>query len=623
MTKFADAEFSQDMAELPFTHRRMTGKHVPSPKARERLRKFTILPHDDFLCTWLENQPLEVYEMRTYILRSLDVGLVAEAKAALDQLRTRPGFESGVNRQFLLCQDVRVMNLTHQPPEDIIPIVYEALQITWQKFHEHSLGDSTLLYEEPRLLQALANTRARMNDAQTAISLLEFATRDLQTHLDEHESSNILIHMLHDLANYYLQDKQYGRAIETCDMGHHISIMRRRGGFLPDLCYTKALVLKESKGSEPEWKYLLLQAYFGSLLLKRKDQAKNVLASAIVDFDYVIETWGAEKLEMGTGASTLPTLQLREGVGCATLNEMVQTLRNELEMTLRQLAEGLCPPGTLSKFENNQISNVQLYFLEPILQRLGYGIDPYCNVFLSDEAYETRKKRDEVLQLLTTQQFAEAERILSELEALGSYKAYANLQFILSAKATIYQGRNGYDKTYSQMLHSALAVTWPDFNEADISRRQLTYYEALLVNQLGNYYMMNHELEQAYKIFSQLYERQCTQYNDDGIKAMLYSAVAHNYIACLIGLKYWDKAIDISNQTIDFESANNRMHNLPELAGNRAYICVMHEGEDCLPYLALAYYGLAMYESHGQEKNKDSVHLFAYKQCGVDFNEAF
>ncbi|MCL2285597.1 MAG: hypothetical protein FWC32_04445, partial [Firmicutes bacterium] len=549
--------------------RTVSGKHVPKPQSRDALREFTLLRRDDLLCTHLENQPLGVYALRSRLLFLLEIGCEHAGQELLDEFRRLDGFTSDINLQFILSQEASFMNLTNCPPGEIIPIIHEALRITWPQFDESNIGNNSLLYEEPRLLHTLALVRAREDDCNSAIKLLRYVKSDLQTHQpDDLEYNNLLNNTLFSLAQCHLQAKNYKAAIKACIEGIKSSVMRMHGKLVPEFCYIMALAYK-GLGKLKKCKPLLQLAFFGQVLLEKIPEAREILTSAKEDFGITFETYGAETPESPQYPKT--EYKLGEPNDYQTLREMVQGLRNNAGLTLRLLSEGLCPYATLNKFENGQVAETKLYYLEPILQRLGRGIDPYCNVFLSMQAFNARILREEISKLLVVKQWDTAEEKLNILRKEKGYKKYANRQFVLAATATIYLYRHGYDETYYKKIVEALKVTWKNFDENTMSNRPLTRYEVILLNQLGNYYKETKSLDRANNIFSQLFRQQNIQYADESQKALSYGTIAVNYSGCLNDQEWWNKAIEVAEQGISFECSHDRLLKLPALHLNKAY----------------------------------------------------
>jgi len=130
------------------------------------------------------------------------------------------GFDTGINRQFILCQQAWLMNLRQEQPQEILSLVLEALNITFDPFNEYVLDDISLFFEEPRLLHLLASLRARMGDIPNAIRILTKVHGSLsQTRMHDPEKWDRLLYILLDLAGYHLKIEDYKGSITYCDEG--------------------------------------------------------------------------------------------------------------------------------------------------------------------------------------------------------------------------------------------------------------------------------------------------------------------------------------------------------------------------------------------------------------------
>jgi transcriptional regulator with XRE-family HTH domain len=94
------------------------GRSKPQRKTLANLMSTFNMPEDTFFCPYLDNQPLDVYELKDYITASLEHmenngnrELREQAGQAIERLKNTPGFDKGINRQFILSCRARSMEI--------------------------------------------------------------------------------------------------------------------------------------------------------------------------------------------------------------------------------------------------------------------------------------------------------------------------------------------------------------------------------------------------------------------------------------------------------------------------------------------------------------------------------
>jgi len=606
--------YESDLMDISL-HRLEKGEQVPRPKTRDKLRSALLLPADGFLCTHLENQPMGAYVLRDKLIHMLYEGDIHESSIILTELESMEGFDQGLNRQFILSQKAALMNLMGHEPQDILSVIFAGLFITMDEFDENEIGNTALFLEESNLLHTLAHVRVRMGNTASAIYMLDAVWKDLSRAPScDRENSMRLIHVLKSLAVYLLDFRDYVRAQAICDIGVALSAERVSGKLIPEFLYTKALALAKT-GGDP--RRHLQEAYFGQLLLRKTEQAQEIYTAA-KNLGIHIETHGADKIPFPESPKKPYTWGDLSPYG--TIGEMISTARKQSGINLNGLSKGICNTTTLFRIEKGKLEgNYRL--IEPLMQRLGRDINMYCNFFLHRGEYEEIQMRDEMISLLTSQQFTKAADLLSKLESRPTFTKGVNLQFVLATKAMIYASNGGASHPrYREMILAAIAITQPDFNEFELETFFLTYNESMLINMLAGYYSSSGSLERAAKIFEGLIQNISEKRLDETEKAKEYAMFCYNYSTCLGKLGRHEEALQTIEDGEGFECSHNHFLMLPGLAFNKAYNLIMlGESSAAEPYVALAYYGFSIFKDNNENANNmlSMISCFARVNMGI------
>jgi len=593
------------------------GKQKPRPGAMRSMNDVLGTQVDELILPALENQSLRAYSMRQQLIYALDKHDIAQAEALLAEFKLLPGFGTPINRQFILSKNAHLRYLQGISPKILILEIKKAIKLTLKNYDEKNFGDVALVCEEPQLFHLLAKTYARAGDFPSAIQILRDIRKGLiNLPFNDRERETMLAPVLLTLAKYQYRTKDYDGAVESCELGLHISATQCHGKFTPDFMYIKALCLWEKKENTNCLKYLQY-AYFGYELLHKRGKAQEVLALA-VKFNLIFDTYGVEKLEYTQDAKTM--YKTGTLTACNTITAMIKVIREQSGLKQKDLYRGLCTKGNYSKLENGETDgNIQ--YIEPIIQRMGWDCNLHCNFFLSSQEFEEKEKRDKIHQLFINRHFNQVGELLKELEGKPSFTTGANLQFIKMSKATLYAVEHGYTDEYLQMLLDALDVTWANFNENDIGKLRMHHYETVLINQIAGHYTNKGDIIHAEKMYEKLLYCITNHYVDETEMAKHYATVSYNYSSCLGKLGRRQKAMGVLEEAIKFERERDRLFMLPNLAYNWAYNLLMTDNKSrSISYFALAYYGCAMFSDFGKEAFRSFINDKAMEHFGINFD---
>lgn len=604
----------------PVVHRLEVGEMLPQSDTLPGVLDVLGLPVDEFLCPHIEGQPMELYTLRYMLLQALNNEDLETAESLLEAIALLDDMSSPINYQFFLSQKAKLLELKGEPIDEIMTLVIEGLNQTFDDFNENSPGDKVLVFEEPELFHTLAKLYARNGDLHKAVRVLKDVCVGLQLlPTGERERDRRLIPVMLSLTNFLLQTREYEEALRACEAGLRFSATRSLGQSTPELLCNKARALL-ALDNWHECEQLLIQAYAAYLLLGENKKAAVLLAEAK-------EIWGVSVAIHGIDKLDIPQRKITpyargKVVECDNIGEMIKALRIEAGLTQKDLYQGICSLSAFSKLENNETKRGDINIVEPILQRLGRDPLLYCNFFLRKDDFKARELRDSIHLSLIHQKYDKARKDLEKLKTYKAYQARANLQFIKRVEIALL----AYEKKITSaeiesMLLDALRITCPHFNEDDIRRYVLTHDESIIINVLAGHYMMAEDLKRASKIYEALIDNWNRRYVDEYEKARMYSSVMFNYSTCLGRMERRLEALEIIEKAETFERDKGRLTMLAGLTGNKAYNLLMRsDRERSLSYFVLAYYGFAIFKDYGDLAYMEIAHDLVREHFDIVLN---
>ncbi|MCL2604241.1 MAG: helix-turn-helix domain-containing protein [Defluviitaleaceae bacterium] len=577
------------------------GTQQPKVVTMQTLGVMMSIPMNDFICPILVGQPANVYTLRYHLSQALQAENIETARELYGELTRLPGFETPINRQFLLSQKAQLDYLLGEPPEPLLKLIREGISQTLHKYDAADINNALLVYEEPILFHTMAKVYLREGDTVTAIRILEGMRESFnKLPINDVERDATLAPILLTLTDALMLDKEYEQAVSICDEGLEVSATRNHGAYTPAFLHNKATCMRRlNQGDSARTFYRL--AFFGYELLHKRNKALRVLEEAR-RYDLTFDTYGVEDLEYTPVTGHVYNRSDMEP--CDNIFQLIKNTREKSGLTQEDVYQGICSKSTLSKIENGRME-ANHYILEPIFQRLGLDINLYCRFYLGTKNFEIYRERERMHQLLIQKKYDEAEAFLIKLENLNEFRRGTNLQFIIMAKATFHRAHHGLTPNYLRILHDALAITWPDYNEDDISTRRLTHYETILINQIAGYYYLNEKYNDAEKIYNRLMCGFNNQYKDETEKIKLYATMIFNYASCLHELKQYQKSMEILDNGINFDIERERLYQLPQLILVWAYnLFDDNKQKESAPYFVLAYYVLCIFADYGKSTYK-------------------
>jgi len=596
-------------------------RQAPNKKTVSTLISNLDLPTKGFVYPHFENQtPLMLQlkdELLYNLLRATDLAVTGKkAEDLIQQLENTGNFIEGVNRQFILSCTAILREIQGKDPSKTMTIIIEAMAITYPEFNNETFEGDVLIFEEMNLLHTKAQTYKRGGDLQTAIKLLEHILEGMnRLPKDDRDKEQKHAPILLTLAECYMQDGNYKKALETCKVGYDVILKRNKGFYLPDFaqCIADCYNYLGEKEEVAQW---AKRAYFGYVQLRRNAKAAKFWQYANDELGVCINTYGVDKLQLELPE---PTFVHGNPATYSEIGQMIAAFRDEAKVTMDNLVEGICSNrGRLSKIEDGTIQG-NVYELEAIMQRLGRDIDKYFNTFLSIKEFLLKQKRDEMNALLANRKFDQAEKLLFELEGEKSYQKFVNKQFLELSKVQIKNARKGYTpEEHFAKLQDVMRMTRKNFDMRDVAKTRLTYYEIKAVNMMAGNLYSSGKTSDGLRLFEDLIQSMDTYYVDGVAKMRMYPTVLYNYSRCLGLSNRHDEVLPIVEKGKNLCILYNQFKTLPGLAMNKAgYLLAKGEKEKSLAYAALAHYGSALI---GRHKNVENTAKWVSENFGIGFD---
>jgi transcriptional regulator with XRE-family HTH domain len=370
-------------------------------------------------------------------------------------------------------------------------------------------------------------------------------------------------------------------------------------------------------------------AYFAYALLRLTRQAEQVQKNADALFGVKIKTYGVESLHFDPPEDLIPIksagYEPAEHIGA-----LIRQFRNQTGLKPKDVYHGLCDKGTYSRIERGQTKQANILLLESLLQRLGRDPNIYFTVFLDMGEFDERQIRDEIttsLGAVATDTFDKVEILLKDLAARDFYKHGLGLQYIKWTESSILQYKamhqvfpgteQEFMQQYADLLLEAIKITIPDFNEEQIERYRLTWYEASALMSLAHHYANMDELQRGTAMLGRLINSLNKSYADESVKNRILGAVQFNYATFLMHQNRFEEGLTVNGEETCIK--DGQFYLLPLHARNNGWgLAELGRKDESIPYFAMAYYGSGL---RGLKFDQDAINEYIEGPLGFVFEK--
>lgn len=571
-----------------------SGKQTPRPDTLTDFLTVLNIPANQFFRPHNNEQPPGVYKLCSKLLRMLDYGDANNrpyptAQDMLNQLEAAGGFDKGFSRQFLLSVKARLFLQLGRATAEILPIIYEGIAISFPEFDPATFSGEVLAFQEPELLCCLAKIMAAEGDKAGAVHLLKNVWQGLdKLPISMYEKEHKLSPVLLALALCQLESGDAAGAFEACHVGLDISIVHAEGKYAPFFLFAKVRCLY-GLGDRDACQQLLQQAFFCFAMMRQEYQLQQVLATA-QSLGTPFETLGMADIKFER--ILLTGYQQGEFVHYNNVGELIGALRQHEGITQEALCQGICSVSKLSRIENGEIAQTNPKSLEALMERLGRSDELYLDMFLSAEDFENERTESEIRDFIRLGQIEQALKLLEGLAGKKAYEAGLNLQFLLSTRAFLMEPGSGRPGENEDLLYKALAITRPNYDEAEITRYRLTLTEIAIIDGLARHYASHGDIPRGLYLWERLRASINRYYVDEDEKMKGYAAIMSNYGWVLYGAGQNEEALEVIVECENFALRHDDFMMLQRLTMQKAMVLVkLGPVQDGLPYFVLGRFG--------------------------------
>lgn len=160
-------------------------------------------------------------------------------------------------------------------------------------------------------------------------------------------------------------------------------------------------------------------------------------------------------------------------------HDYIATLRQEQNISLTDLCEGLCTVGLMTHMEKGERTPDKL-IQDRMLERLGVSAEDYEN-FLDGEEYVRWHKRQSILSLIIHEKWEEAEKQLNAYEKEYNMGNRLERQFCLSMLAQLKRHNGSGDEKLENLFGEAVKLTVPNIDSKPVRKLVMSAREVNLV----------------------------------------------------------------------------------------------------------------------------------------------
>lgn len=257
--------------------------------------------------------------------------------------------------------------------------------------------------------------------------------------------------------------------------------------------------------------------------------------------------------------------------------ELLKEIRKTNNITLEQLADGICSVRQLSRIERGE-NNPSLYILHNISIKLNIDLQEYYRIHFSSGSFEAYDYKSKLEQLLINLDLHGVRELVEKVENLVHFKNGENRQYIIYGKALC---SANLDKDYelsNNLCIEGLLIEDPSFNINEFEDKIYSNIGLTMINLLAVNYNRMEQYEKSFKIFQSLFlvlenhifNAPFSMYNSLVFEKKLYQSTS-----CNLSIMYSDKdqyeiASEYVSKGISFSIKENYMRFLPELLAQKS-----------------------------------------------------
>lgn len=492
-------QYSEGICDVTTLARIESGKLGTSPALFQAFMTKAGRTSEIFPC-FVNREDFECF----FLMREIDYAIqslqISEAYNSMNKVKKIHWCRNKFYYQEWLYQYVRILKYSgNKDKEYMLMTLKKAMQLTRPDI-DFSFLNSEVAYtkNEIGILLEIAELLCKMNCMEESSNIIQYTKDYLENNYiayDEKEWYFIMIKRIEIIKNQVAGNHQY--ALELISKSIEESIYSANDLALIEFHTMMAVScfrLKRTEEYQNEMKKVLF-----SLLAQKSDFVHgivselvsigikipsclertllepNPLDEIVTDYDFVNDDSG---------------MQFSDEEKFFDVGMIIGSLRREQNKSLQALSEGLCSKSTLSKIENGSM-NPDIMLAEALLQRLGLcteGLIFYGNKHES-ELYELRRNIT-----IANRNDRELEtKLVNELGTKIRDKEITVKQYYRYKQAL----RLPVGEGKIEALQNALKMTIPDFEFSQIEKKNMSWTELTIINNICQAYGEMCEKEEA------------------------------------------------------------------------------------------------------------------------------
>ena len=277
--------------------------------------------------------------------------------------------------------------------------------------------------------------------------------------------------------------------------------------------------------------------------------------------------------------------------------EIIQQLRKNIGVSQKELAKKLfMTQQKLSKVESGEQELNMMEFLVAF-QVLGVAMSDFWVMHLNYEEFEGYFLYSRIRALLAYGTEDEVREIFMEFRKnhLAKHSFMSQFTYFIEIKVS-----EENEEKRIEMLYDALRFSRPEFRDDKIDELNLTYCEALIINEMAILYTTQGQIHKAISLLNGIYEKRENLRITPTERYMLFPRPLAMLYQLLMEVEEYEKAVKVCECMLEYCKLCSNFIYAPrgtyDLA--RCYEKMEKPSQDYLPLIKIAYYIARAIEQH-------------------------
>lgn len=260
------------------------------------------------------------------------------------------------------------------------------------------------------------------------------------------------------------------------------------------------------------------------------------------------------------------------------LGDTIHFIRVKLNISQKQLADGICSQSQISKIESGQISPYVDTFVK-ISKKLGISPSYLLNIVYKDQYHFISTSKDLVRKAISSKDYNEVKRLVNRFEKHPSFQGIEEKQFLKWHKGiTMYYLEHDFEQSVQILLDSCNMKDSIQHTEQDI---QILNSLAIIYSEEEQWEIAKNKFEEAINVFNQ-----SVFINNRTI----YIRLCYNLGKLLYSMKHYSDAANYCSKGLELCKSHKSSYLSGELLYQQGLILIeMNKKEEGIKHLRYAY----------------------------------